>query len=43
MKIHLVEAELHAHGRTDRHTDLSKLIVAFRKFVKAPTSSQNFL
>jgi len=28
-------------GQTDRQTDLSKLIVAFRKFVKAPTSSQN--
>jgi len=39
MKIHLVEAELfHANGRTDRQTDLSKLIVAFRKFMKAPKS-----
>jgi hypothetical protein len=35
MKILPVEAELfHADGRTDRLTDMSKVIVAFRNFAK---------
>jgi hypothetical protein len=38
MKIRPVGAELfHADGRTDRQTDVTKLIAAFRNFVKAPT------
>jgi len=37
MKIRPVGAELFcAHGRTDRRTDLTKLIVAFRNFANAP-------
>jgi len=41
MKIHPVGAELlHAvgrtDGRTDRQTDMTKLIVAFRSFANAP-------
>jgi hypothetical protein len=37
MEIHPVGAELlHAHGQTDGHTDMTKLIVAFRKFTNAP-------
>jgi len=40
MKIRPVGAEFRASGRTerqaDRQTDMTKLIVAFRKFVKAP-------
>ena len=37
MKIRTVRAELfHADGRTDRRTDLTKLIVAFRNFADAP-------
>jgi hypothetical protein len=37
MKIYLVGAELfHADGRTDGRTDITKLIIAFRSFVKAP-------
>ena len=37
MKIPSVGAELfYAGGRTDRETDLTKLLVAFRNFAKAP-------
>ena len=37
MKIRPVGAELfHMDGRTDRETGMTKLIVAFRNFVKAP-------
>ena len=37
VKILPVEAELfHADGRTDRRTDMTKLIVAFRNFANAP-------
>jgi hypothetical protein len=37
MKIRPVGGELfHADGRTDRQTDMTKLIVAFRNFVNAP-------
>jgi len=37
MKILPVGAELfHADGRTDRRTDMTKLIVAFRNFANAP-------
>jgi len=37
MKIRPLGAELfHADGRTDRLTDITKLIVAFRNFVNAP-------
>jgi hypothetical protein len=33
----IVGAELfHANGRTDRQTDVTKLIVPFRKFANAP-------
>jgi Fe-S-cluster formation regulator IscX/YfhJ len=43
MKIRRVGAELfQADGQTDRHTnrqtDMTKLIVAFRNFVSAPTN-----
>jgi len=32
-----VGAELfHANGQTDRQTDMTKLLVAFRNFAKAP-------
>ena len=40
MKIRPVGAEFHAGGRanrqTDRRTDMTKLIVALRNFVKTP-------
>jgi hypothetical protein len=37
MKIRSVGAELfHADGRTDRQTDMTNLILAFRNFAKAP-------
>jgi len=37
MKIRPVGTELlHAHGRTDRWTDMAKLIVAFRNFANVP-------
>jgi hypothetical protein len=37
MKIRPAEAELlHADGRMDRQTDMTKLTVAFRNFAKAP-------
>jgi len=37
MKICPVGAELlHADGPTDRQTDITKLIVAFRNFAKMP-------
>jgi hypothetical protein len=37
MTIRPVGAELfHAEGRTDRQTDMTKLIVAFRNFANAP-------
>jgi Fe-S-cluster formation regulator IscX/YfhJ len=37
MKIRPVGAELfHADGRTDRQTDMTKLIVAFSNFANAP-------
>ena len=37
MKILPVEAELfYADGRTDRRTDMKKLIIAFRNFGNAP-------
>jgi hypothetical protein len=37
VKIHPVGAELfHADGRTDRQTDMTKLISAFRNFTKTP-------
>jgi len=37
VKIRPVEAELfHADGRTDRRTDMTKLIIAFRNFANAP-------
>jgi len=39
MKILQVGTELfHVDGRTDRQTDITKLIVAFRNFAKAPES-----
>jgi hypothetical protein len=37
IKIRPLGAELfHTEGRTDRQTDMTKLIVAFRNFVNAP-------
>jgi hypothetical protein len=36
MKISPVGAEFHSAGRTDRQTDMTKLICAFRSFAKAP-------
>jgi hypothetical protein len=37
MKIRPLGAELsHVDGQTDRRTDLTKLIVAFRSFANAP-------
>jgi len=37
MKIHPVGAELfHVGGWTDRQTDMTKLIIPFRSFAKAP-------
>jgi hypothetical protein len=37
MNIRPVEPEFfHADGRTDRRTDMTKLIAAFRYFAKAP-------
>ena len=37
MKIRPVGAELlHANGQTDRQTDMTKQIVAFRNFANAP-------
>jgi hypothetical protein len=39
IKVHIgpVRAELfHVEGRTDRQTDMTKLIVALRNFAKAP-------
>ena len=45
MKIRPVRTELfHADGHTDRHTDMTKLIVTFRSFASAPkkdTTSNN--
>jgi hypothetical protein len=41
MKIHPVGAELlHADGRSDRHTDMTELIVDFRNFEEAPKIEQ---
>lgn len=47
MKIHAVGTEsLHAEGRpaerTDRQTDITKLIVAFRNFSNVPTKHHNY-
>ena len=37
MKIHPAGAELfYVDGRTDRRTSMTKLVVAFRNFSKAP-------
>jgi hypothetical protein len=42
MKIRPVGAELfHAGGRTDRQTDMTKLVVVFRKFAKTPKTQDN--
>jgi hypothetical protein len=39
IKILPVGTELfHAEGRSDRQTDMTKLIVAFRNFANAPTT-----
>ena len=41
MKIRLVVAELfHADGRTDRQSDMTRLIVAFRSFASASKNLQ---
>jgi len=38
-----VDAELfHADGRTDRETDMSKVIVAFRNFANAPKTKVSY-
>ena len=40
MKIHPVGVELfHADGRTDRRTDMKKLMDAFRNFANAPNKN----
>ena len=40
--IHLVEAKLfHVAMRTDRRTDMAKLIVAFCNFVNSPKKKRN--
>ena len=36
MKIRQVAAELFPYGRTDRQTDMTKLIVVFRNFTNSP-------
>ena len=42
MKIRSVEDDLfYADGQTDGQTDMTKLIVAFRKFANAPKNEQN--
>jgi len=43
MKIRLLEIELfHAvDGRTDRQTDMTKLIVDYRNFAKAPNETSH--
>jgi hypothetical protein len=39
-KIHSVGAEsFHANGRTDGQTEMTKLIVAFRNFLKSPNNT----
>ena len=44
MKILKVEAELFlADGRTDRLTDMSKIIVACRNFAKAPRKTPKII
>jgi hypothetical protein len=41
MKIRPEGAELlHAEGRSDGQTDMTKLVVAFRNFVNAPKNEQ---
>jgi len=43
MKIRPVGAKFfHADRQTDRHRDMTKLIVAFRNCVKAPKSEQRY-
>jgi hypothetical protein len=43
MKIRLVGDELfHADRRKDGQTDMTKLIVAFGKYTKAPKNETNF-
>jgi hypothetical protein len=42
IKIRPVGAEFHAGGRTDRQTDITKLIVAFRDFANAPNNVRAF-
>ena len=36
MAAELLDADRRSDGRTDRQTDMTKLIVAFRSFAKAP-------
>jgi hypothetical protein len=44
MEIRPVEAELFlADGKTDRQTDMTKLIVAFRNFANAPKTQQQMM
>ena len=43
IRIHSVGAELfHADGRTDRWTDMTKLIIAFSGFANAPKNGDGF-
>jgi len=43
MKIGPVGAEFfHADVQTDRHTDMTKLIVAFRNFANAPENTTSW-
>jgi len=40
MKIRSVGADLiHADGQTDRQTDMTKLMVAFRNYARSPKNS----
>jgi hypothetical protein len=44
MKIRPAGAKLlHGDGRIDRQTDMTKLIVAFRNFAKAPKCLMHFV
>ena len=41
MEAELFRAKVRSEGRADRQTDKSKLIVAFRKFVKEPKAGSH--
>jgi hypothetical protein len=41
MKIRLTRAKLHANGRTDRQTNIKKLIVHFYNLANAPKTEKH--